>query len=145
MARRPCVARCRDQLGANIADAAVDGETCPAAKIKCHLFEADLGGFRGISRVQFTFFDADTAGWQPLAIEPALAQSEIEPRTLGPPFLQIDASAKAAGNWRLQVPELLQLWDQGRDRRGLHALDGQLEVKHIAVREVAIAGVQFGH
>src|SRR5439155_7852896 len=97
-ARRPCVAGRGNQFRRDAAEAPAKDELGAGAKIERKAFELDLGDFRRIDRVQLAFLDGDDAFWQPLALQLALAQYEIETRALGATLVEVDAGPQRAGN-----------------------------------------------
>src|SRR5439155_15483221 len=127
------------------AEAPAKDELGAGAKIERKAFELDLGDFRRIDRVQLAFLDGDDAFWQPLALQLALAQYEIETRALGATLVEVDAGPQRAGNRQLQVLQLSQFRNQRRQRRRLDAIDRQVEIEHMPIGEIAVLRVQLRH
>src|SRR5438045_992012 len=120
---RARVPRRRDQLRGDAADAAVEDQAGAAAEVEHDLFQPDLAGLRRVRRMQLALFEADAAGRQKFAVEPSLAQGEVDPRALRAALAQIDAGPDGGADRRLEMPPLPQLGGDRRARGRLRAGD----------------------
>ncbi len=134
-----------DQLGGDAGEGAVEDELGTAAEIEREPLDPDLGAFRGIDSVQFALVDRNPAGRQPLAAHPPLAQSQVEPRALSHALVEVDPGPQGAGNRCRNMLQLSQFGDQRRDVGGLDPVERYVEIEDVALGEVAIACMQFGH